>query len=770
MGPDRQACHFAVPLRPQRQPPFLRRFAQNVWLPVRRQPSSATTCHHVNRHVRGSSHFVVLRFALRSVFCAGLVVSLAGRDVARAQNPVDLEQYQGQYRSPADPDQVLAVYLENGTLYEESERRERQKLTPVSEGRFHVESPPSDVVFTRDASGAVSGLKFVTSDGRTLAEATLFSKSPARLNHMRPYTRTEAMIPMRDGVRLHAVILRPADAAPDQTFPFLMDRTPYGVDERDSKRVNQDKPELAASGYIFVFEDLRGRYKSEGTFVMNRPVVAHNSPKDIDETTDTYDTVEWLLKYVPANNGRVGDLGVSYDGFTAMMAGINAHPAMKAVSPQAPMTDVWMGDDFFHNGAFRETYGFDYVQEMEAQKTDVRVDSKQDTYDFFLEHGNFAGAADAAHMTRLPTARAFLTQPEYTKFWRDMGVEYDLNRVEVPTLEVGGYWDQEDMWGPQAEYAALKKHDANHQVFLVLGPWNHGGWEGTARRLTSDYGSLDFGQPTGSEFRRSIEFPFFEKYLKDKPGFDLVDTASFRTGVDRWERYSAWPPAKGFASARLYLEPEKKLSFTGPSDGADAVAASYVSDPADPVPYRHRPVQSTYAPGSKWYRWLVEDQRFVTGRKDVATFSTAVLDQDVTVTGDVVADLFASTTGSDADWVVKLIDEYPDDAATNPGYQLMVVDEIFRGRYLHSFEKPEALQPDAVNEFRWSLHGADHTFVKGHRILVEVQSSWFPLYDRNPQTFVPNIMDAPKSAYQAEKMTIYGSAKYPSHLEFEVAQ
>ncbi|MGA2437401.1 MAG: CocE/NonD family hydrolase [Acidobacteriaceae bacterium] len=585
----------------------------------------------------------------------------------------------------------------------------------------------------------------------------------------REYTRQEAMLPMRDGVRLHAVILRPADLhdAPPAGLPFLLARTPYGVDDFDSESVNRDKPELAASGYIFVYEDIRGRYKSEGSFVMNRPIVPHNSKNDVDETTDTRDTIDWLLKNVPGNNGRVGVFGLSYDGFLAIMAGIDAHPAVKAISPQAPMTDVWMGDDFFHNGAFRQSYGFDYVQQMEAQKTDARVDLKQDMYDFFLLHGNFAGAvATVPKMSDLPTVNAFLTQPAYTKFWRDMAVQDKLAKVEVPTLEVGGYWDQEDMWGTQAEYAALQKH--GDQVFLVLGPWNHGGWQGAARQLGSEFGRLNFGEPTGTEFRKRFEAPFFEKFLKDRPGFDLADTASFRSGVNQWERYPVWPPVAGFGPTKLYLEPGKQLSFTAPAPNLDAVAASYLSDPADPVPYRHQPIQSTYARGSRWYTWLVEDQSFVTARKDVASFTLPALDHDVTVTGEVTADLFAATSGSDADWIVKLIDVYPDDAASNPGYQLMVAEEIFRGRYLRSFEQAAPLVPGAVNEFRWSLHGVDHTFLKGHRIMVEVQSSWFPLYDRNPQTFVPNIMSAPKSAYKTETMTIYGSAKYPSHLEFAV--
>jgi hypothetical protein len=448
-----------------------------------------------------------------------------------------------------------------------------------------------------------------------------------------------------------------------------------------------------------------------------------------------------------------------------MSAGIDAHPAVKAISPQAPMTNIWLGDDFFHNGAFRETYGFDYVQQLEAQKTDAVVQSKEDTFDFFLRNVNFAGAADASKMENLPTAKVFLAQPAYTKFWQDMALERHLTKVDVPTLEVGGWWDQEDMWGTQAEYAALKPHDSKHEVFLVLGPWNHGGWGGTTRHL----GMLDFGAATGDQYRKTIEAPFFEEYLKGRVGFDLKDTASFRTGVNQWERYDAWPPKAGFHAENLYLTADKALSFAAPGDGG--VVASYVADPSNPVPYRNRPIQATYETGSKWRTWLVEDQRFVSGRKDLANFSTPVLNKDVTITGDVIADLFASTTGSDADWVAKLIDVYPDDAPPPmAGYQLMIVDEIFRGRYDKSFEKPEALTPGKVTEFKWSLHGADHTFLKGHRIMIEVQSSWFPLYDRNPQTFVPNIMTAPANAYKAETHTIYGSEQYPSRLEFSVPE
>jgi len=625
-------------------------------------------------------------------------------------------------------------------------------------------------VFARSTAGKVSGLTSTFGERGERGVETKeerFSQVGVRLNHFRDYTRSEAMIPMRDGVKLHVVILRPAGSETSgEALPFLMQRTPYGTSWVSSGAVSGSKPELAASGYIFVFGDIRGRYESEGKFVMNRAIVAHTTKNDVDETTDTRDTIDWLLKSVPNNNGKVGVLGVSYPGFLAMSAGIEAHPAVKAISPQAPMTNVWMGDDFFHNGAFRETYGFDYVQQLEAQKTDARVQSKEDTFDFFLRHVNFAGAADAAKMENLPTAKIFLTQPAYTKFWQDMAVEKRLTKVEVPTLEVGGWWDQEDMWGTQAEYAALKPHDTKNEVFMVLGPWNHGGWGPTTRHL----GVLDFGAATGDQYRKTIEAPFFEKYLKERAGFDLTGVASFRTGVNKWEGYEAWPPKQGFKEAKLYLTTDGGLWMTAPTSG-EKVAASYRADPANPVPYRNRPIQSTYGDGSKWRTWLVENQKFLSGRKDLANFSTPVLEKDVTVTGDVVADLFASTTGTDGDFVVKLIDLYPDDApAPMAGYQLMIVDEIFRGRYQKSFETPEAITPGKVTEYKWSLHGADHTFLKGHRIMVEVQSSWFPLYDRNPQTFVPNIMMAPAAAYQGQTVSIYGSEKYPSHLEFSTPE
>ena len=715
----------------------------------------------------------------RVVLCCGLfhgATMLSLSAAAQTQPAGDkLSGYVGQYESTAEPDWKRAV-LEgaDGSLTIESERSAPVKLTEAGEDEFSRRAsgdlPEVDVRFARDAAGGITGMVVTTGAGAgsEKAEYRRVGGDATVLNHFRAYVRSEVMIPVRDGVKLHAVIMRPAGSGKDgEPLPLLMERTPYGVDGMTSDGVNGAKPELAASGYIFVFGDIRGRYGSGGRFVMNRPVIAHRSKNDVDETTDTRDTIDWLLKNVPNNSGKVGVYGVSYPGFLAMMAGVEAHPAVKAISPQAPMTNVWIGDDFFHNGAFRETYGFDYVQQMEGQKTDVRVESKEDTYDYFLRNVNFEGAAKRAGMADLPTAKLFLTEPAYTKTWQDMAVERRLTNVEAPTLEVGGYWDQEDMCGPQAEYAALEPHDGKNRVYLVLGPWNHGGWTGTTRHL----GVLDFGAATGDEYRKTIEAPFFEYYLKGRPGFELKDTASFRTGANQWERYPAWPPKVGVKAEKLFLLPEKAASFTAPDGTYETVASAYVADPKDPVPYRHRPIQATYERGSQWRTWLAEDQRFVSGRKDVANFSTPVLDDDVTVTGDVAADLFAATTGTDADWVVKLMDVYPEDApAPMAGYQLMVAEEIFRGRYRKSFEHPEPVKAGEVNEYRWSLHVADHTFLKGHRMMVEVQSSWFPLYDRNPQTYVDNIMTAPAEAYKAATVSIYGSAKYPSHVELPVME
>ncbi len=691
---------------------------------------------------------------------------LAAFSIARSagqQAPAPDASLPGEYVSAADPDNALDFYIENGRLVVESERYVPAELKAVSATEFEEQHWHAKYRFSGE--GGTEILTF--SSGQ---ESQTFRRTGDPVRHIfHDYERTEAMIPMRDGVKLNVVILKPADiAAP---LPFLIQRTPYGCDGTSRASFSGGRPELAREAYIYVCGDIRGRFRSEGEFVMSRPMVDHKDPKAIDESTDTYDTVDWLLKNVSGNNGRAGFVGTSYPGFLAMAAGIDPHPAVKAISPQAPMIDVWMGDDFFHNGAFRQGYGYDYVYMMESSKenTDVSYGKDEagkphDGFDYFLSRGSFEEDVKQSGKTVLPTWKLFLDHPAYDTYWSSRGVEHWLNKVTVPTLSVGGYYDQEDMWGPQEEYASLEPHDARHENFLVLGPWRHGSWSGTTRHL----GNLEYGEPIGREFRRDIEAKFFAHYLKDAPGesragFDLADTASFQTGSNTWKRYAHFPPRESKPTP-LHLETNGRLGLGGASAPGKT---SYVSDPANPVPYRHRPIQPTYGDGSEWYNWLTEDQRFVSDRKDVAVWKLPVLAKDTTITGEVIADIFASTTGTDGDIVVKLIDQYPDD---NPdpkmrGYQLMTNAEIFRGRYLAGFDSPHAIKAGAIREYKYSLHDVDHVFKAGHTVVVEVQSTWFPLYDRNPQSFVPNIMTASPTDYKPATITVYSGPGHDSHIE-----
>ncbi len=681
-----------------------------------------------------------------------------------APSAAQIENLSGEYTNPDAPDNPVSFYAQNGKLVMESERYVPTELKAISGVEFSVPDEKFTVRFTVDATG--HGATFIFSD---TPEAT-YRRTGEPVHHVfHDYQRSEVMIPMRDGVRLHAIILKPADIA--TPLPFLMGRTPYGVEGATRSTLYAGRPEMARGGYIFVAEDIRGRFKSEGDFVMSRPLADHRDPKAVDESTDTYDTVAWLLRNVPGNNGRVGVVGTSYPGFLAMMAGIDPHPAVKAISPQAPMIDVWMGDDFFHNGAFRQTYGYDYVKAMESSKETSEVDYGKDKdgkpvdgYDYFLERGSFAEDVKRSGSRMLPTWKLFLDHPAYDEVWSSRGVEHDLHSVTMPTLSVGGYYDQEDMYGPQIEYSTLEPFDTQHENFLVLGPWRHGYWASSSRRL----GNLNYGEPVGKEFRERIEAPFFAHYLKDPPGsnasgFDLKDTASFQTGSNTWKYYSHFPPEETQVTS-LYLQGGGKLGW---NDSTAKAQTGYVSDPANPVPYRHRPIQPTYGPGSEWFNWLTEDQRFVTDRKDVAVWKLPVLKKDMIVTGEVVADIFASTTGTDNDMVVKLIDEYPGDDPDPKmrGYELMTNEEIFRGRYLTGFDKPEPLRANSIHEYRFSLHDVDHVFKAGHTVMVEIQSTWFPLYDRNPQTFVPNIMTAKPEDYKPATITIYSEPAHESNLQ-----
>ena len=704
--------------------------------------------------------------------CLVLPIALPAQPSQNAPAPaqVSAEQLQalsGEYTSSADPDTTFSFYVQDGHLTVESERNIPTTLTPSSPLQFAVPDSKNTFSFTLDANGR--GAQVVHSS----EPDNVYRRTGEPVHHVfHDYQRAEVMIPMRDGVKLHAVILKPADIT--TPLPILMQRTPYGCDGTTRGSFSASRPELARDGYLYVCEDIRGRFKSEGEFVMMRPLADHGAsgpsgspdPKAIDESTDASDTVAWLIKNVPGNNGRAGVVGTSYPGFLAMMAGIDPHPAVKAVSPQAPMIDVWKGDDFFHNGAFRQSYGYDYVFLMESSKENSQVsygkdkDGKPvDGYDFFLQRGSFAEDVKRSGSKMLPTWKLFLEHPAYDSEWSSRGVENHLNTVAVPTLTVGGYYDQEDMYGPQEEYAKLQPHDKDHDNFLVLGPWRHGYWAASSRGL----GDLNFDEPIGKEFRANIEAKFFGHYLKDQPGFDLQNTASFQTGSNTWQRYSEFPPLKAETNS-LYLLPGGQLSWNGPTTQGKT---TYTSDPANPVPYRHRPIQPTYSEGSQWFNWLTEDQRFVTTRPDVAVFKLPVLKKDLIVTGEVVADIYASTTGSDNDMIVKLIDQYPDDDPDPKmrGYQLMTNAEIFRGRYLSGFSNPTPLRANSIHEYRYSLHDVDHVFKAGHTVMVEIQSTWFPLYDRNPQTFVPNIMTAKPEDYKPATITIDSDPDHQSSLQ-----
>ena len=686
------------------------------------------------------------------------VLFLAGsRQVTAQAAPANFDSLAGEYADPADSANRDSFYVQDGKFIVESSRSIPTELKPASPNVFSVSGSDLKITFTLDPSG--NGASVVRSDH---PNAPYLRIGPPVHHVFHDYVRTEAMIPMRDGVKLHAVILAPTDMR--GPLPILMQRTPYGVDDTSGASFFASRPELARAGYIYVGEDIRGRFESGGKFVMMRPLADHHDSYATDESTDCYDTVAWLIKNIANNNGRVGVVGTSYPGFLAMMAGIDPHPAVKAISPQAPMIDTWLGDDFFHNGAFRQTYGYDYVLGMESSKQETRVayvDSRgnsADGFDFFLSRGSFLADVKQSGSSVLPTWKLFLNHPAYDSYWHARGVEYALNRVTVPTLTVGGYYDQEDMWGPQEEYAKLEPHNTDHDNFLVLGPWRHGYWGSSSRRL----GNLDFDEPIGQEFREQIEAKFFAHYLKDEPGFTLENTASFQTGSNTWRYYAQFPPTASRPTA-LHLAGGGRLTWE-PSPAS--APTSYVSDPANPVPYRHRPIQPTYGPGSEWYNWLTEDQRFVAGRKDIAIWKLPTLDRDLILTGDVVADIFAATTGSDNDLVVKLIDQYPDDDADARmrGYQLITNAEIFRGRYLSGFDHPSALKPGAPYEYKFSLHDVDHVFKAGHTVMVEIQSTWFPLYDRNPQTFVPNIMKAKPSDFHPATVTILSGPGHESSL------
>jgi uncharacterized protein len=595
------------------------------------------------------------------------------------------------------------------------------------------------------------------------ASAVAQEQQPSAAPKPEIFSRQEVMIPMRDGVKLQTAIFTPKQAhAP---LPILMTRTPYGVPEREKEIVQGGNfDDLIADGYVFVFQNLRGRFRSEGTFVMQRAPRDRNDRKAVDEASDAYDTVEWLIHNVPNNNGKVGIRGVSYAGWTTAMALLDPHPALKAASEQATPSDMFLGDDFHHNGAFRLSYGFEYAALLETSKeenTNFKFDT-YDTYDWYLRLGALSNANAKYFHGKLPTWNDFVDHPNRDTFWKKQAFASFLNKTTVPNLNVAGWWDQEDFYGPQKLYELLEKNDAQHLNYFVAGPWNHGGWaHGSGDKL----GPVAFGSDTGKYFRSKIEAPWFAYWLHGKGSPPVREATVFETGSNQWRSFDEWPPRKGVTEKKLFFHAGRKLSFDSPPDPGQTFDA-YISDPANPVPYRPRPVTPTY-PGPEWPVWLLQDQRFVDHRPDVLTWETDALDQDVVIAGDILADLFASTSGSDSDWVVKLIDVYPENYPQDVkmgGYQLIVADEVFRGRFRNSFEQPEALKPDAVNEFKFSLRTNDHAFLRGHRIMVQVQSTWFPLIDRNPQKYVNNIFKAQDSDYTKATQRIFRSKETPSSV------
>ena len=596
-----------------------------------------------------------------------------------------------------------------------------------------------------------------------------------RLGVVLAYDRRTVMIPMRDGVKLNTEIFTPKNAS--GALPILFRRTPYGVGPLSIRAAGETGSiyELAQDGYVFAFQDIRGRQGSEGKFVMQRAPRCAQIPhcaqddRSIDESTDAYDSIDWLIKNVPNNNGKVGMFGVSYDGWTTIMAAIEPHPALKAISPQASPSDMWLGDDFHHNGAFRLSYGFEYATMMETDKAQTPFQfDRYDTYDWYLKLGPLANVNRDVLKGKIPTWNDFVAHPNFDQFWkRQTIIPYLRNAPPVPTLSVAGWWDQEDFYGPVAIYLEREKYDTAHMNFLVIGAWRHGGWNVPKG---DSLGNISFGMPTAQYFREKIQAPFFAYYLKGRGTLKQPEAITFEAGSNVWKTWDAWPPRESVSPRMLYFSDGGRLSFEKPTPTRDTVD-TYVSDPKHPVPYRQRPIQWTYDDrGSGWYTWLTEDQRFVQNRPDVLSYETEPLTDDVEIAGDVLTNLNINTTGTDLDVIVKLIDVYPDSmpVAKMGGYEFMVSNEVFRTRFRDSYETPKPLTPNTNTVIKYSLRTQSYTFKKGHRIMVQMQSTWFPLIDRNPQTFVPNIFEAKESDFRPATVRVSRSASHPSGVVLPV--
>jgi uncharacterized protein len=590
------------------------------------------------------------------------------------------------------------------------------------------------------------------------------------------FVRREVMIPMRDGTKLYTVMVMKKGTT---NAPILLSRTPYDAHgalfSNPSQRIEDVVPamykEFVEDGYIIVQQDIRGMHRSQGTWVLTRPIVGPLNHTGIDEATDAYDTIDWLVKNVPESNGRVGTIGSSYLGFTTLMTEINPHPALKAAVPESPMVDTWMGDDDFHNGAFRQS-SWDYFLEMSTGKGDAKAAiprGQGDDYTAYLEAGSAGDFARLWRVDQVPFIRKVMGNPAYTDFWQLQAVDrwFAARPLKVPTMLEVGQWDQEDSYGAPAVYRALKdRYEGTDMLHLVIGPWRHSG----ANHYGYELGDLTFAGDTARQWRTQYMKPWLDHYLKGAPDPHIPAALTYATGIDKWEGSPKWPVG---TPTPLYLS-------TNGSAGFDRPAASghddYLSDPANPVPFLPRPINM--ADSDQWHSWLTRDQRFVDGRPDVISYTTAPLDKPVHIMGPPQVDLFAATTGTDSDWVVKVIDVYPNDIPEGrsqgakpsmAGYELPIGIDIFRGRYVLDKAHPAALSPGKVEEYRFGLPNVDHVFLPGHRIMVQVQSSLFPLYDRNPQSFVPNIFNAKAGDYLKAMQSIYRGGTTPSAILLPVA-
>jgi len=589
------------------------------------------------------------------------------------------------------------------------------------------------------------------------------------------YHKAEYMVPMRDGNKLFTQVYTPKDKS--QEYPILLYRTPYSIgnygDEIRRPFLGPNRM-YASEGFIFVYQDVRGKFKSAGEFIVMRPHRAQKeSAKDTDESSDTFDTIEWVLKNIPNHNGRVGQWGISYPAFQTVMGMIDAHPALKASSPQASPSDMWIGDDFHHNGAFRLMYTFGWlsfnavVREGVTEKRSPRFNyGTPDGYKFFLELGPVANVDKIYFHEKVPTWNKYMEHGDYDDYWKRQNVLQHLDDIKHPILNVAAWFDAEDFYGPMSIYYTIEEKNPQNKSILVVGPWLHGGW---AWNSGESLGNIQFGSKTAEHYRRNIEFPFFNYYLKDKGNMDLKEAQVFMTGSNQWKSFDRWPPEKA-EQRKLYLRGDGKLSFSPPDGGTGEEMDSFISDPDKPVPF------SAEIRTSQGHLWMVEDQRFASRRPDVLVYQTDVLDEDITIAGPILASLFFSTTGTDADWVVKLIDVYPGDAPDpepNPrnvrmgDFEMLIAGEVFRTKYRNSYEKPEPLVPNQVTHIEFDLRDKCHTFLKGHRIMVQIQSSWFPVIDRNPQIFT-DIYHAQESDFKKATHTLYRSAQHSSHLKLNI--